>query len=154
MIIEFLTPRALFAKVAATHHEGKPVVSPVWYKWDVGSYLVVGNERTNHVRNPRGDRRCGVMVKNQTLPYKRVSVLGVAEFFPDYFDWQTPARRMVLRDLGEEGMSYSDPNFRFPRVSIRVWPETLSTWNGGGFDRTLQRNTMWHKYDLPAGVDV
>lgn len=130
------------------------MASPVWYKWDLGSLLMVGKERTNRVRNLRRDRRCGVMVKNQTLPYKRVSVLGVAEFLPDYFDWPAPARRMVLRDLGAEGMSHAEATFRFPRVSIRICPKTVSTWSGGGFDRTFQRDAMWHEFDLAPGVDL
>ena len=151
---EFLTSGALFAKVATTNDEGWPMVSPVWYEWDGESFLVVGKERTSYVRNLLRDPRCGVLVENATLPYKRVSVLGVAEFLPDDFDWQTPARRMVLRYIGEEGMSYAEATFGFQRVSIRIWPKTMSTWNGGGLDRTFRRDTVWHEHDLPPGVEV
>jgi hypothetical protein len=46
-----------------------------------------------------------------------VSVLAVAEFLPDDFDWKTPAHRMVLRYIGEEGLDYAKATFAFPRVS-------------------------------------
>jgi hypothetical protein len=51
---------------------------------------------------------------------------------------------MVLRYLGPEGMEYAESTFGFPRVPFRVWPRQMSTWNGGGFDRTFHRPTVWH----------
>jgi predicted TIM-barrel fold metal-dependent hydrolase len=39
---------------------------------------------------------------------------------------------MVLRYIGEEGMGYAKATFEFPRVSLRLWPRKMSTWNGGG----------------------
>jgi hypothetical protein len=69
----------------------------------------------------------------------------IREILPDDFDWQTPARRMVLRYIGKEGMSYAEATFGFPRVPFRVRPQQMSTWNGGGFDRTFHRDTVWHE---------
>lgn len=142
---EFLTTGAIFAKIATVDAEGWPVLSPVWYEWDGSSFLIVSKERTSLVRNLRRDNRCGLLVDNPTLPYKRVSVRGKVEFLPDDFDWQTPARAMVVRYIGEEGMSYAEATFDFPRVPFRVWPHRMSTWNGGGFDRTFHRDTVWHE---------
>jgi PPOX class probable F420-dependent enzyme len=149
----FLRSDALFAKIATTNEEGWPMISPVWYEWDGSSFLVVGKERTSYIRNLRRDPRCGVLVENKELPYKRVSVLGIAEFLPDDFDWQTPARRMVLRYIGPEGLSYAEATFGFPRVSIRIWPKRMTTWDGGGFDRTFHRDTVWHEIESPSGED-
>jgi PPOX class probable F420-dependent enzyme len=141
---EFLLTGRLFAKIATTMDDGWPVVSPVWYSWDGSSFLVVSKANTSLVQNLRRDQRCGVLVDNVELPYKRVSVRGEAEFLPDDFDWRGPARDMVLRYLGPEGMEYAESTFGFPRVPFRVWPRQMSTWNGGGFDRTFHRPTVWH----------
>jgi PPOX class probable F420-dependent enzyme len=149
----FLTSGAMFAKIATTNEEGWPTVSPVWYEWDGSSFLVVGKERTGYVRNLRRDPRCGVLVDNPGLPYMRVSALAVAEFLPDDFDWKTPATRMVLRYIGEEGMDYAKATFEFPRVSLRLVPKRMSTWNGGGFDRTFKRDTVWHDVEAPPRGD-
>jgi PPOX class probable F420-dependent enzyme len=108
---EFLFLGAKFAKLATTTEDGWPTVSPVWYEWDGSSFLVVGKERTGYVRNLRRDPRCGVLVENPGLPYARVSVLAVAEFLPDDFDWTTPAHRMVLRYIGKEGLDYAKATF-------------------------------------------
>jgi hypothetical protein len=78
--------------------------------------------------------------------------LAVAEFLPDDFDWKTPAHRMVLRYIGEEGLDYARATFDFPRVSLRLWPRRISTWNGAGFDRTFHRDTVWHELELPPQV--
>jgi hypothetical protein len=32
---------------------------------------------------------------------------------------------------------------------LRVWPQQMSTWNGGGFDRTFHRDTVWHGAATP-----
>ena len=148
----FLMSGALFAKIGTTNDEGWPMVSPVWYHWDGSAFLVVGKERTSYIRNLRRDPRCGVLVDNSSLPYKRVSVLGVAEFLPDAFDWQTPARDMVLRYIGPDGLSYAEATFGFPRVSILIHPRRMTSWDGGGFDRTFARDTVWHEFDEAAGV--
>ncbi|MGH3440605.1 MAG: pyridoxamine 5'-phosphate oxidase family protein [Nitriliruptorales bacterium] len=142
---EFLTSGAIFAKIATTMKDGQPVLSPVWYEWDGESFLIVSKERTSLVRNLQRDPRCGLLVDNPTLPYMRVSLQGHAEFLPEDFDWQTPARRMVIRYIGEEGLDYAEATFDFPRVPFKVWPDKIATWNGGGFDRTFEKETVWHE---------
>lgn len=140
---EFLTTGRIFAKIATTMEDGWPVLSPVWYSWVNGTFLVVSKEKTSLVQNLKRDQRCGLLVDNPELPYKRVSVRGEVEFLPEDFDWKTPAREMVLRYLGPEGMEYAEATFEFPRVPFLVHPRKMATWNGGGFDRTFSKETSW-----------
>lgn len=150
---EFLREGAKFLKIATTDEEGWPTVSPVWYDWDGSSFLVVGKEPTGYVRNLRRDPRCGGLVENPGLPYKRVSLKGVVEFLPEDFEWHPPVREMVIRYIGEEGLAYAEATFEFPRVCIRIWPKWMATWNGAGFDRTFQRDTVWHELPVPDSVE-
>jgi PPOX class probable F420-dependent enzyme len=140
---EFLVSRPIFAKIATTTSDGWPVLSPVWYSWDQQAFLIVSKEKTSLVGNLRRDDRCGLLVDNPELPYKRVSVRGRVEFLPDSFDWKTAAREMVLRYLGPSGMEYAEATFNFPRVPFLVHPIKIATWNGGGFDRTFTQETSW-----------
>jgi PPOX class probable F420-dependent enzyme len=142
---EFLTGRPMFAKVATVNEEGWPQISPVWYTWDGSSFLIISKERTGMVRNLRRDPRCGLLVDNFELPYARVSVQGEVEFLGEDFDHIPPMRDMVLRYLGPEGMDYAESTFGFARVPFRVWPKKIATWNGGGFDRTFQKDTVWRE---------
>jgi PPOX class probable F420-dependent enzyme len=143
----FLRSGAIFAKIATTMADGHPVLSPVWYEWDGAVFLIVSKEKTSLVRNLRRDQRCGLLVDNPGLPYRRVSVQGNAEFLPDDFDWPNPARRMVDRYLGPEGRSYAEASFDFDRVPFVVRPKKIATWNGAGFDRTFKRDTVWRDID-------
>lgn len=142
---QFLTTGRLFAKIATTMEDGWPVLSPVWYSWDGESFLVVSKARTSLVQNLQRDPRCGLLVDNYELPYMRVSVQGEAEILPDDFEWPEPTRAMVLRYLGPEGMDYAESTFKFERVPFKVWPRKMSTWNGGGFDRTFRQPTVWRE---------
>jgi PPOX class probable F420-dependent enzyme len=139
----FLTSGRLFAKVATVNADGWPQISPVWYDWDGASFLIVSKERTGMVKNLRRDPRCGLLVDNFELPYARVSVQGEVEFLPEDFDFIPPMRQMVLRYLGPEGMDYAESTLQFARTPFRVWPRKVATWNGGGFDRTFKRDTVW-----------
>lgn len=142
-IDEFLTTGRIFAKIATTMEDGWPVLSPVWYAWTGGAFLIVSKENTSLVKNLRRDPRCGLLVDNPELPYKRVSARGEVEFLPDTFDWKPPTRDMVLRYLGPEGMEYAEATFEFPRVPFLVHPLKMLSWNGGGFDRTFSKPSNW-----------
>ncbi|WP_208214531.1 TIGR03618 family F420-dependent PPOX class oxidoreductase [Cellulomonas fengjieae] len=142
---EFLTTGKLFAKIATVNEDGIPQISPVWYAWDGEAFLVVSKERTGMVKNLRRDPRCGLLVDNVELPYKRVSVQGAVEFLGPDFDYETPMRQMVLRYLGEEGMAYAESTMVFPRVPFYVRPLRMTSWNGGGFDRTFNKETVWRE---------
>lgn len=149
----FLQQGAMFLKIATTNDEGWPMISPVWYAWDGESFLVTGKARTSYIQNLQRDPRCGLLVDNPTLPYKRVAALGEAEFLPESFDWQTPTRDMIVRYIGVEGLAYGEATFEFPRVPIRIWPRRMTTWDGGGFDRTFHRETVWHELPGPASKE-
>ena len=142
---EFLTTGRLFAKIATVNQDGVPTISPVWYTWDGESFLVITKARTGLVKNLRRDPRCGLLVDNYELPYARVSVQGDVEFLDEDFNYIAPMREMVLRYLGPEGMEYAESTFDFPRVPIKIRPRKLASWNGGGFDRTFNRETVWRE---------
>ena len=148
----FLTSGAIFAKIATTMADGWPVVSPVWFEWRARdlTFLVVSKSRTSMVQNLHRDPRCGVLVDNPELPYKRVSVLGEAEFLSEDFDWIAPARKMVERYIGAAGMAYAESTFGFAREPFLVHARKMTTWNGGGFDRTFSAATRWHELSEPT----
>lgn len=142
-IDEFLTSGRIFAKIATTMEDGWPVLSPVWYSWTNGAFLIVSKAKTSLVQNLKRDPRCGLLVDNPELPYKRVSVRGEVEFLPEDFDWKPPTREMVLRYLGPEGMDYAEATFEFERTPFLVHPKKMMSWNGGGFDRTFTKASEW-----------
>jgi hypothetical protein len=71
-------------------------------------------------------------------------VRGRAEFV-EGFDWYELGRRMVLRYLGEPGLDYFEATLELPRAVVRIRPERITSWNGGGIDRTFSAPTVWHE---------
>lgn len=143
-LYEFLTGTAIFAKIATTGEDGWPAVSPVWYEYDGRAFWIVTKELTGFCQNLRRDPRASLCIDNPQPPYKRVLVRGRAELV-DGYDWVPMARRMVLRYLGESGLRYFEATLELPRVTVRIVPERVSTWNGGGVDRTFWQPTRWHE---------
>jgi len=139
---EFLTGTAIFLKIATIDEEGWPYINPVWYEYQDGAFYIVTKELAGLVKNLRRDPRAALLIDNPTTPYRRVIARARAEFLEG--DWVPYARRMVLRYLGEPGLAYFQATLNLPRVLIRFVPERITSWNGGGVDRTFFRPTRWH----------
>ena len=138
----FLTETKIFAKVATIGEDGWPNVNPAWYEYDGESFWLVTKELAAFCQNMRRDSRVTLCIDNPETPYRRVMVRGRAEVVDA--DWVERARRMVLRDLGPGGMDYFEATLDLPRVLVRIRPERITSWDGGGVDRTFTRPAVWH----------
>ena len=142
----FLTGPPIFAKIATNGEDGYPAVSPTWFEYEEGAFYLVTKELTSFCKNLQRDPRCSLCIDNPEPPYKRVLIRGRAEVVDDP-DWIGRCRRMVLRYLGPEGMPYFEATLDLPRVVVRIAPERITTWNGGGVDRTFSKPTVWHEVE-------
>ena len=146
----FLSETRIFAKVGTLGEDGWPNVNPAWYEYDGDSFWLVTKELAAFCQNMRRDPRVTLCIDNPEAPYKRVMVRGRAEFVDG--DWVDLCRRMVLRYLGPEGLPYFEATLDLPRALVRVRPERVTSWNGGGIDRTFSRPARWH--DVMPGQPV
>ena len=142
---EFLTETKIFVKLGTIGEDGWPAVNPAWYEYDGECFWIVTKELAGFCKNMRRDPRVSLLIDNPQPPYKRVMVRGRAEFVDG--DWVEPARRMVLRYLGPEGIAYFEAPLALPRVLVRIRPERISTWDGGGIDRTFTKPSRWHEVE-------
>ena len=148
---DFLTATRIIVKLATIGPDGWPNVNPAWYEYDGESFWLVTKELAGFCQNLRRDPRVSLCIENPELPYKRVIVRGRAEFVDG--DWIPIARRMVLRYLGPEGMAYFEATLDFQRVLVRIWPEQVSSWNGGGVDRTFTKPSVWHEVERGQALE-
>jgi PPOX class probable F420-dependent enzyme len=148
---EFLTGTRIFAKVATLAEDGWPAVSPSWYEYDGEAFWLVTKELAGFCRNMRRDPRVTLCVDNPEPPYRRVIVRGEAEFVEA--DWVPLGRRMVLRYLGEQGLDYFQATLDLPRALVRIRPVRVTSWNGGGVDRTFFAPTTWHEVERGQGLE-
>ena len=147
---EFLRETTAFVFIGTSGEDGWPAVNPAWYEYDGDAFWIVTKELTGFCQNLRRDPRCTLCIASPQPPYKRVIVRGEAEFVDG--DWVEIGRRMVLRYLGSEGMDYFEATLELPRVLVRVRPIRVSSWNGGGVDRTFFKPSKWH--EIEAGKSV
>lgn len=138
----FLTETTIFVKVGTVGEDGWPNVNPAWYEYDGQSFWLVTKALAGFCQNMRRDPRVTLCIDNPEPPYRRVMVRGQAEFVDG--DWVEIARRMVLRYLGPGGIAYFEATLDLPRELVRIWPERMSSWNGGGVDRTFSKPAVWH----------
>jgi PPOX class probable F420-dependent enzyme len=148
---EFLTETAIFVKLGTIAEDGWPAVNPVWYEYDGEAFWIITKELTGFCQNLRRDPRVTLCIDNPQPPYKRVMVRGRAEFV-EGVDWDAMGRRMVLRYLGPAGMDYYEATVDLPRVLVKIVPERVTSWNGGGVDRTFTKPAVWH--DVTPGQSV
>ena len=139
----FLTETKIFVKVGTIGEDGWPNVNPAWYEYDGESFWLVTKELAAFCQNMRRDPRVTLCIDNPETPYRRVMVRGRAEVVDA--DWVELARRMVLRYLGPGGHGLLRGDARpAARARSGSGPERITSWDGGGVDRTFTRPAVWH----------
>jgi PPOX class probable F420-dependent enzyme len=125
------------ARVGCLDDDGAPYVVPVWYEWDGQDFWLVPRARSAWARYLQRDGRVCLCVDQDTPPHHRVLVKGRAEIVeqPNVGGaWVPIAERMAARYLGPDGgPRYLVPTLDRPRWLIRIRPDTLTSWAGGGW---------------------
>ncbi len=132
--------RPLLARLATVAPDGAPYVAPLWYEWneDDASFWFVIRERARFMSHILREPRVCLSIASETPPYARGTIMGRAEIAgrPGQSDaWRPIAERMARAYIGKRGPGYIDGTAHFPRWLVRVVPETMTTWRGGGWAR-------------------
>jgi PPOX class probable F420-dependent enzyme len=121
-------------KLGTLTAEGYPAVNPVWYEYDGEGFTIIGRERATWVEHIRRDGRVGLCIDDPDGAHARVLVRGRAEIVEGPSargPWLPVARRMAARYMGgAAGSAYMERTLDFPRYTIRVRPEQVTTWRG------------------------
>ena len=117
--------------------DGSPYVVPAWYEWDGHDFWFVARARAAWAGYVQRDPRVCLCIDQEHAPHARVQVQGRAEIVEEPNvggKWVPIAERMAARYLGDvDGPSYLTPTLDRPRWLIRVRPDKLTTWAGGGW---------------------
>jgi PPOX class probable F420-dependent enzyme len=132
--------RPLLARLATVDPDGAPYVAPLWYEWveDDGSFWFVIREKARFVPHILREPRVCLSIASDIPPYARATIMGRAEILarPGESDaWRVVAERMAQNYIGERGPGYIEGTARFPRWLVRVVPDAMTTWRGGGWAR-------------------
>jgi len=127
------------ARIATITRDGWPYVTPVWYEFDFDarSFLVVGRERALWVGHIRDNPRVAFHVADDAhAQHTRVLVQATAEIVEGpVVPRKSPrlvelTRRLSLRYLGPDGLSYAERTLDRPRVLVSLAPSSWTSWTG------------------------
>lgn len=127
----------LVASVGCLDESGAPYVVPSWFEYDGESFWLVPRARSAWARYLQRDGRVCLSIDQRAGGSARVQVLGTAEIVEEPNvggAWVPIATRMAGRYLGpERGPAYLVPTLDRPRWLIRVRPQRVTSWAGGGW---------------------
>lgn len=131
---DLFTPRQLtfiqqprIGRLATTMRDGSPHISPVWYRFDDGAFLVLCESTSQKARNVGRDPRVVFCIDDDRTPYHTVLVRGraTAEDAPGR-EWR---EALAIHYLGEEnGRRYIESSMHPNNVMLRITPEKVSGW--------------------------
>ena len=132
--------RPLLARLATVRPDGAPYVVPLWFEWNEadGSFWLVIRERARFAPNLLREPRVCLSIAADSPPYARATIMGRAVIVgrPGESDeWMVVARRMTTRYVGDVDPTYFERTARFPRWLVRIVPEEMISWRGGGWSR-------------------
>ena len=129
----FLRESSIVAILATIDAEGRPYLVPVWYEWDGSQCWIVSKPKADYVANLRRNPQASLSIATQTLPYVRVLIQGRVDLIETDQEWLPMGYRMGERYLGAaEGRAYIDKTKGWKRLFLRITPESIRSWDGGG----------------------
>jgi len=119
--------KARIARLASTRRDGSPHVSPVWYRYEDGAFLVLVDRGSRKHRNIERDARVVLCIDDERAPYHTVLVRGRASVEPA----PGPVWRLALavHYLGDEnGRRYVETTDGSNGVLLRIAVESVTGW--------------------------
>lgn len=131
----FLDEPGHLLRLATVDEDGTPRVVPIWFIHRDGEILFTPRGPSVFLANIRRDPRVGLSIDEDPLPYRKVTVQGVARIVHDVGaddDWRDLYRRIAKRYVpGEAADAYVDDTVDQPRALIAVpltAPSRVTTW--------------------------
>lgn len=139
----FLAGRTL-ARLAGVHADGRPFIVPIWYQWEGGALWFVGRRRSTWcveiTERPAVaaliDVEGPVEIEGERFFTPKVIMKGTSEIMESPGagrEWIRYGRAMAVRYRGQSGLTYLESTLEQPRWLIRLRPQTIQTWEGGGW---------------------
>ena len=138
-----LLRRPLVARIASMGADGYPHITPMWHCWKDGAIWFVCRRQSRVADHVRLQPRVCVSVASDDLPYTRTTIHGSAVIMnpgpPSSADWRSILHEMAARYIGERDPTYGSRTENLPRWVIRVVPERMTSWRGGGWPKAHER---------------
>jgi PPOX class probable F420-dependent enzyme len=121
-----LVSKPLLSKVATVNRDGSTHVTPTWFMYEDGKFIITTAQETVKVRNIRRDPRVTLLIDDG---YKYVMVKGRAGINSER-DVEKESEKLATRYLGIEAARKMLPDIlKVKHVVVEVIPEEVSSYN-------------------------
>ena len=116
------------ANLATVNRDGSPQVTPVWYGYRDGKFMIITHDSVLKTRNIRRDPRVSVSIATPDVPYAYLLAQGKARVTSD--DLETIVTSICVRYWGDErGNAFAREIMESGKaVLIEITPDRLATW--------------------------
>ena len=116
------------ANLATVNRDGSPQVTPVWYGYRDGKFMIITHDSVLKTRNVRRDPRVSVSIATPDVPYAYLLAQGKARVTSD--DLETIVTSICVRYWGDErGRAFAQQIMESGKgVLIEITPDRLATW--------------------------
>ena len=126
--LEKLLAGNCLANLATVNRDGSPQVSPVWYGYRDGKFMIITHDSVLKTRNIRRDPRVSLSIATPDVPYAYVLARGKARMTTD--DLEAIVTSICVRYWGDEkGTVFAQEITESGKaVLIEITPDRLATW--------------------------
>lgn len=151
----FLVEPGKLCRIATLKESGAPHVTPAWFIYEDGQVYMTPRAESSWLANIRCDPRVALTIDEDPLPYRKVTVEGIATIVHETGDddvWRDQYRRIARRYTSPEGAElYIQNTIDQPRglIAIPLDGSLVRTWR---MPVGAEAGTgIWHKrYYLPG----
>ena len=153
---EFLEEPGILMRIGVTRDDGSPLVTPIWFLYEVGSVYFTPRAQSDWFQSLRRDPRICLCIDEQALPYRKVVVEGSAELIHDLGaddEWRDLYRKIAGRYVPEDAAeAYVQNTIDQERALYRVVFDgsTVRTWRMPLDDEP--ETGIWHERYYAAGT--
>jgi PPOX class probable F420-dependent enzyme len=129
-VVRFLAYGTRTGKLATTHADGRPHVTPIWFVVDGDDLVFTTAAESVKGRNLARDGRAAIAVDDQTPPYSYVMVEGTTQLSTDPEELLRWATQIGARYMGDHRSSeYGRRNGVEGELLVRFTPSTVVAHN-------------------------
>jgi len=117
-----LVSKPLFSKIATIGKDGTPQITPTWFTFENGKFIVITPEKSVKVRNIRRDSRVSVLVDDG---YEYVAIKGRAKINASR-NVERDTEGQVVRYMGRKKIKEMTAEIlKVRHVAVEITPEKV-----------------------------
>jgi PPOX class probable F420-dependent enzyme len=115
-----------FLVLATIRRDGSPQVTPVWYLWEDGHFMINATNGRAKVANMRRNPHVAFVIQDLKLPYRYIQVQGRVTFIEGGELGHYDIDRLSERYTGNPRFQ-GDPNHETDRITFHIEPESFTS---------------------------